>query len=746
MKAYLSLGLVAGLLASTGAAADPLRCDLTGYKAASGLTAAIAQDVLTIGWTGADGAELRARYAIDGAQPVVRELAVRRQGGGWSVLGENLQPDFKLHTGLRRPAASQLESLKDLGIDITSKELLDREAWFAFWDAPLVVPGENGAPENKGTHASVGTPRTAAEIRRVQASYNTTGCGVKTDGARIEVDFNGFSAGIFSGGIRFTAYRGTNLLRLEAIASTNEKLVAYKYDAGLKGFSIATLPRLSWRDTGGEAQQYLFGGARNTAPATLRAKNRLLVAGGKGGSIAAFPPPTVFFHTREVDTNLGYVWYRKDSEDRYGIGVKQADHEDDPRYIFNYALYNAPPGTQQRMATYFYLSPDDAEATREQVLAFTNGDKFKPLPGYKTMVNHFHIQFTDRLRRSGALDTPTPDLEAMRALGINIIGLSDFHADKLKLNDTGALRLADQHDYYEGARRASDKDFLVAPWEEPSAFLGAHYNLLTPRPLYWTKKRAPGQPFVEQDPKYGKVYHTGSVEDVRAMMKAENSYWFHAHPRTKSTTGYPDAIMDKDWVQDDRYLGVAFKPGMGMDLSEDTLCAWRCFEAIDEMNNRYAGSGVQPKYIISDADTYQKWPHDDIFPGLPVNYLKLDAVPGPDADWSPILSTLRKGDFFVTTGEVLITNYAVRGTGNARTIEADVQWTYPLEFLEIVSGDGKTVTRQKVSATDLPPFGSRHFSLPFDARGKKWVRFAVWDSAVNGAFVQPRWLDPANRK
>ena len=31
-------------------------------------------------------------------------------------------------------------------------------------------------------------------------------------------------------------------------------------------------------------------------------------------------------------------------------------------------------------------------------------------------------------------------------------------------------------------------------------------------------------------------------------------------------------------------------------------------------------------------------------------------------------------------------------------------------------------------------------AIPFDATGKAWVRFAVWDSAGNGAFVQPVYL------
>jgi hypothetical protein len=58
----------------------------------------------------------------------------------------------------------------------------------------------------------------------------------------------------------------------------------------------------------------------------------------------------------------------------------------------------------------------------------------------------------------------------------------------------------------------------------------------------------------------------------------------------------------------------------------------------------------------------------------------------------------------------------------------------------VVWSDGKRVDRQTVSASELGPFGAKRFAIPFDAGGKAWVRFAVWDSAGNGAFVQPVWL------
>ena len=64
------------------------------------------------------------------------------------------------------------------------------------------------------------------------------------------------------------------------------------------------------------------------------------------------------------------------------------------------------------------------------------------------------------------------------------------------------------------------------------------------------------------------------------------------------------------------------------------------------------------------------------------------------------------------------------------------------DFVEVVWGDGATTNRQIISTTDLPPFGSKAFSIPFDATGKDWVRVAAWDSAMNGAVSMPVRLRP----
>ena len=176
---------------------------------------------------------------------------------------------------------------------------------------------------------------------------------------------------------------------------------------------------------------------------------------------------------------------------------------------------------------------------------------------------------------------------------------------------------------------------------------------------------------------------------------------------------------------------------MGLDLSEQRLCDRRCLTLLDDMSNWSADSPGPPKYLIAITETRFKAPGDEVYAASPVNYVKLDRVPSSD-DVSPVVKALMRGESFVTSGEVLVPSFSLtQGQGSQRVFSAQVEWTYPLEFVELVWGDGKTTDRKIISATDLAPFGSKSFSIPFDASGKKWVRFAAWDSAGNGAILQP---------
>jgi hypothetical protein len=726
------------------AAGQELNCDLGGYKPQDGLKAQLRAGALEFNWQGERRDQLRASFTIRDGQPVVQELAARKNGGNWIVLGQNLTPEFELTSGVRRLSQQQIAPLKELGVELTP-EVIEREKWNAFWDAPLMVPGRPGT--------NLGLPRKPEEIRRAWAKYHATSCQVKTDGARMEVLFPGLEAGIFSGALQYTVYRGTNLLRQEAIAKTEEPSVAYKYVAGLKGFPIAESTHVVWRDTARGWQQYAFGGAINENPVGLKARNRLAILEANGGSLAFFPPSHKFFWSREIETNLGYVYYRKDSDSSFALGVRQPDREIGPKPwgvsdevwnrrvaesrgdLNNFALYNAPPGTMQRMPVYFYLSADDSRAAQQEVMAFTHDDMYKPLPGYKVLVSHFHFHFNEQLTDAGSMDYQPTWLPVFRSLGINIAILADFHGDSHP-SDTGKLRLNEQKVYFDGCARFSDRDFLLIPGEEPDANFGGHYYFVFPRPLYFTHVKEPakgpaGQPFVEDLAPYGKVYHTTNAATELDLLNREHGLVWQTHPRTKGSAGYPDAVKDKPWFQSDRFLGGSFQ-SLPVDLSQKRLCEARCLGLLDDMNN-WAG----PKYMLAEGDTYMKYPDDETFPQLVVNYVKLDRVPAFNTGWQPVLDALRAGDYFVTSGEVLLRSSAIEGAGTKRVYTAEAEWTFPPEFAELVWSDGKTVDRQIISLSARAPFSSEKFRMPFDATGKKWVRFAIWDSAGNGALTQP---------
>ena len=73
-----------------------------------------------------------------------------------------------------------------------------------------------------------------------------------------------------------------------------------------------------------------------------------------------------------------------------------------------------------------------------------------------------------------------------------------------------------------------------------------------------------------------------------------------------------------------------------------------------------------------------------------------------------------------------------------------LRWTFPLRFIELISGNGLSVDRQRIDLSDTEPFGARELRLEADLTGKTWVRLEAWDIASNGAFTQPVWVKTAD--
>jgi hypothetical protein len=737
LVAGLGLGLVCGVCAAQG-----LHCDMQAYKAVDGVKAVADDGAVTLTWQGEHQQELRASFALRDGQPVVQELAARKAGGGWAVLGKDLTPEFQVTTGRRRMSKTEDDILKRLNAETPENQ--ERYKWNVFWDAPLAVPGTDPS------HL-IGPPRTEAEIARAKVSYKSDSCAVKSDGDRVSVVFNGLTLGLFAGDLEFTAYKGSNLLRQEAVASTQANDVAFIYKAGLKGFAIGNNTKVVWRDTSQLWQENDFGGEVNQEPVNVRARNRLEVLDTGAGSLAVLPPPHKFFFARENEVNLGYVYYRKDTAESFSLGAMQPERCEgyDPWGVapevwqhrastarnqsLNCALYNAPPGSMQRMAVYYYLSPTGSRATQAAVLAYTHDDVYKPVPGFKTVTGHFHLELNEMVRDRGTSDFQPTWVPVFRGMGINIVYLGDFHDDS-DGGDAGPKRLPEQKLYFEASAKLSDKNFLVMPEEEVNSFLDGHWYMMTPKPIYFTHPRAlaPGEKFEEDVPGYGTVYHLGSADDVLKFVNETKSILWVAHPRTKSSALFPDIYKDKDFFLSDRFIGGSWE-SLPVDLSQQRLCEVRCFGVNDDMSNW----APKPKFMLAEGDTYMKRPDDDTYPFLAINYLKLDKVPAYNESWEPIVEGIHEGNFFGTTGEILFHDWKIEGSGAKSVYTANIEYTFPLDFAEVVWSDGSKVDRKIVKLTDTTAFGTKTLGIPFDATGKKWVRLAVWDSAGDGAWLQP---------
>lgn len=728
---------------------DPIAYHLDEYHPQTGLDAIVQDEQLTVSWQGDGGQELQMIFGVEDGTPVIRELAISKEGDTWDILGSNLKPEYRVVSGVRRVTQQQTAPLKDLGISLTEQKL-DEIKWDAFWDAPLYV--ENEPPRNHTSSIPAaepfanhpGMPRNPEEITRATATFNVKSCSVKTDGVRLQITFPGVEAGIFSGYLQYDIHKGTNLVKQTLVAKTDHKSAAFKYDAGITGSKLDK-SRMVWRSLEGSWQNHAINPLEDSAARIVKGNNRLIAAELPNGAISAFPPPHSFYWARESEQNLGYGWYRSDDADHFSFGIRQAELEEDPEFYHNFALYNARPGLWQRMPMFLYISSGDGEEVINASLRFTNGDRYKPLAGYKVMGHHYHVGLAKRSQSEGD-HSGLNDIETMKSIGVNIYGVIDGVRGAGR-HDKGELFLEDLAKYYESASSLSDSNFLVMPNDENSTggrppFMGGHYDILISKPLYWRPAREPGEPLFRQHPKYGKVYNLGTPEDMMKMTEYENVIISMPHPRAKKSTGYPEAIRDDSHFKHPNYFGLGYRWGMGIDASEIRLGEYRFLKMWDEVNNWMAQHGLPPKYALAISETRSdigergKPIEDDTYGMSPVNYLKIDKVPKLE-NMSSIIDALKDGDYFVTTGEVLIPEFEVQGNGEDKILMAEVHWTFPLEFIELVWGNGEITERQLIKTTDLSAFGKKRFEIPFSTKGKKWIRFAAWDMASNGALVQP---------
>lgn len=645
---------------------------------------AVSPDSVAVEWPDATARTWRAQFSRDPERPLITSIGL----AGREPVIRDAAPLFDGEFGHRRGG------------------------WDEFFDNPYLAP--------EGT-------------RRNPGSLQLTAGRARAVGDRVEVTFDTFRMGPFQGNVVFTFYPGSRLIQLEAVASTAEDDLAYYYNAGV-GMSEPSRAgdvmdtQVSYFDTAGMFQTLRSAGPERNP---LKVRYRAIALRTPGGSVVAFPAPHQYFMPRDFSTNLGFTWHLA-WRGQAAIGIRQYPDDNSPYYPW----MNAPPGTQQRMSLFLLVDDRDSRAALADVLRYTHSDRFPRIEGYRTMAAHWHPDFTVQAVENGP-DWVPPFKPVLKAMGVDAMLICDYHLEGHP-NSLEPIRLQELAALYKATRAQSDASFLIIPGEEPNTWLGGHYVLVFPKQVLWFKERPKGTPLRTTDPKYGTVWHVGSPEELMEMVRAEGGYVYQAHPRTKGSKGFPDAIRETAWFHDPRYLGTGWK-AMPSDLSSPRL-GERAFKVIDDINNW----GLR-KLFIGEVDLFQIDSTHELYGHMNVNYLRMPRLPDFD-HYGGVIQAMTTGDSFITTGEVLLPQVKLDSAGTGKiAVEAEVSWTFPLREAEIVWGDGTRTERKIIPLEGEREFGNSKFTWAADAPGWKWARVAVWDVAGDGAFTQPQWDRSAAR-
>jgi hypothetical protein len=703
---FVALQLAAVLATSSFLAIDTASAQATAFSQSRALPGDVrvtrAADAVTIDWPSAQGERAQLVLSLDRGKPLIRAVSV----AGKTVL-EGVDPAGVVTVGTR-----------DL-----------KEGWTIFFDNPRKSPFES-------------FPLTLAR----------NDISVRAEGGYTKVIVAGAAAGPFSGTYQFTIYPGSRLVRAAMVMTTQRAATAYTFDAGLTVASSGALPWSSIAYTDLSDAVVREQGDTSRKPAVSpKVRARMIVAEGPtGGSLGIVPPPHQFYYPLDYANNDNSAWYGSDYRNlfgRTGFGVRQT-LEGDRRWV---PWVNAPPGSVQDMGVFLLPDSGDTASVTQAALAYTRNDSFKRLAGHQTFTSHYHIEHTEAFLNTARFQqsTQVPDglespdfVKRFKDMNVDIVHLAELHLGREALDRAGDRMTLLKTMHAETARLSDDK-LLLLPGEEPNVHLGGHWISFFPKPVYWTLDRKEGQPFVEEDPKLGKVYHVGSQDDVLKLMQEEHGLMWTAHPRIKGSYGFPDKHKDTPFFKSDRFLGGAWK-NMPSDYSLPRL-GTRVLDTLDDMNN-WAASPSERKFAPGEVDVFQIDRDSELYAHMNINYLRLDGPLPRYADgWPKVLDALRGGRFFTTTGEVLIPAFTIDGAksgeevafGRNATVRATIEWTFPLAYAEIVSGDGTKVYRDRIDLTGAAPFGNRTIEKRIDLRGRKWARIEVWDVATNGAYTPP---------
>ncbi len=681
-----------------------LAADITqqGFMANGDFDLTTRDDGLVLQWNAPEGRayidlQFIPRRGNSAAAPLIRELGIN----GESII-EEVDPNYLFWIG--------------------DRDLELRDGWEIFFDR---VPTR---------------PYSVEKGYLIPESVN-----VSTEGGRATIEIEGLSSTNFAGSLAFILYHDSPFVHMEARVSTERPATAFLYHVGLAKPETEG-HHVEWFDAHDNPH---IDPILNSTASVYKTRYRSLALSNTNGSLVISPFPHQYLYPLDFADNYGYNWAGAeylDMIDGFAFGVRQPPMGD-RRFV---PWVNAQPSSVQKLGVLLFLSEQSGLDNLEIVKRYTRSDSFKALEGYKTLSSHYHhehsMDFINMQQEQNTIGVPAgledPDfVNFFKRMGVDMVHMAEFHFGRTPGTETDQ-RLAELKVMHDEFARLSGDDFLLIPGEEPNVHLNSHWLSMFPKPVYWVLNQNQGQPFVQDMPGYGTVYHVGSADDVLNLLEQEDGLAWTAHPRVKGSTGFPDGYNDQDFFLSEHFLGGAWK-AMPADYSREML-GWRVLDLEDDMANWGAR-----KYILGEVDIFKIYEDYELFGTMNINYLRLDEIPDYEDGWQPVVDALANGKFFVTTGEVLIVDFSVEGMESGETINknesakliADLEWTYPLSYMEIISGDGTTIYRDRIDLSHTTEFDSETIDRNVDLSNRSWVRIEVWDIARNGAFTQPVWIE-----
>ena len=662
----------------------------------------------TVKWTGEDSLTWSAQLGIDNGVPCIFDLGYESDGRYYQ-LASNLHPQFKVITGVRTKINPQREK------GLAPGEVLDYQ-WDTYSDDPMSRKDQ---------------------VAEANSAFETTAFTYDRDGGVQAVTFNGVTIGKFSGDFRVNFYEGSNLIRVEALASTEENGVCYLYHDGLDGFAIDKLYYVTPKKR--EVIENP-GFHTNSGPDRDRqrvdARGRVLTLQQANGAVAVLPPPHRFIWGGQTENIVGYNYYNLEKNGTLAIGVRH--NKEQEHFNIRWPLYNAKPGTVQRMSFFLCVNSEGVYSARNMAMQYTNHDHLRKLHGYQRLGSHMHIASQAAFARDYRKQRPWE--LALKEVGFDIFSPCDFWAEG-RNDDNKEGRKADLERYHLESRYVSTPDFLLVTGEELAVMgkdrskqlIPFHFMIWPSHNMLYSRWRDDDQEFAEKLPDGRTYYHLKSAADVIKMCELEDCFIQMPHPDTKANDGLPYDSKETEWQTSERWIGCGARM-LPADNSVKTMFSGRTDRVWNDLNNWYD----RPIYMMSELDTYTKveereedW---EQYGMINCTYVELDHIPSSE-NWQELVDALRQGRHFYSTGEILLEKSCIENGHAAATFS----WTFPLQDAELVYSDGENVTTVTIPMTDTEPYGRRtvEFSFP---EGMKWARVLATDIAGNSAFGMPVFL------